>query len=114
MGQDWQPNTAISNVLLHKVLIFCEGKYKAAESFEEAADWVVAGTYFTTCYVCSLQGPEGLLVDQSILPESKEQGIPNTIRVSLLGKIKGESHVHQHLLHSVVVTSSRIPIRLWY
>jgi hypothetical protein len=33
MGQDWRPNKAISNVSLHKVLSFCELKYKAAETF---------------------------------------------------------------------------------
>jgi hypothetical protein len=47
MGQDWRPNTAISNVLLHKLLNYCELKYKAAETFDIMTDWIVAGTYFT-------------------------------------------------------------------
>jgi hypothetical protein len=92
----------------------CEAKYKAAVSFDEAADWVVAGTYFATCYVCSLRGPEGLLVDLGVLHESFEQGGPNGMTVPLLGKVKGESHARQHRFHSVAVTSSRIQIKLWY
>jgi hypothetical protein len=66
MGQDWRPNTALSNVLMHKLLEFCENQYKAAKSYDKTAEWIVAGTYFATCYVCSLRGPEGLLVDQAV------------------------------------------------
>jgi hypothetical protein len=114
MGQDWRPNTALSNVLMHKLLEFCESQYKAAESYDETAEWIVAGTYFATCYVCSLRGPEGLLVDQAVLPEHIEQEDLDVITVPLLGKVKGESHARQHLLHSVALTSSGIPMKLWY
>jgi hypothetical protein len=114
MGQDWRPNTAISNVLLHKVLSYSELKYKAAETFDETADWIVAGAYYATCYVCSLRGPEGLLVDLEVLPENIVQENRNEVTVPLLGKVKGETDARQHLLHSVAVTSSNIPIKLWY
>jgi hypothetical protein len=114
MGQDWRPNTAISNFLLHKLLSYCELKFEAAGTFDETADWVVAGTYYATCYVCSLRGPEGLLVDLAVLPEKIDQENRNEITVALLGKVKGETDARQHLLHSVAVTSSNIPIKLWY
>jgi hypothetical protein len=53
-------------------------------------------------------------VDQAVLLENIEQADPNEITVPLLGKVKGESHAHQHLLHSVALTSSGIPLKLWY
>jgi hypothetical protein len=43
-----------------------------------------------------------------------EQGDFEVIMVPLLGKVKGESRARQYLLHSVALTSSGIPIKLWY
>jgi hypothetical protein len=42
------------------------------------------------------------------------KGTFDVIMVPLLGKVKGESYACQHLLHSVALTSSGIPIKLWY
>jgi hypothetical protein len=98
--------------LLHKLLSYCELKYEAAGTFDETADWIVAGTYYATCYVCLLRGPEGLLVDLAVLPENIHQENRDEITVPLLGKVKGETDARQHLLHSVAVTSSNIPIKL--
>jgi hypothetical protein len=114
MGQDWRPNTAISNELLHEQLSFCETKFKTAKTYDEVADWIVAGTYFATCYVCSLRGPEGLLVDLSVLTLSINQERDDEITIPLMGRVKGETQVRQHLLHSVAVTSSRVHLKSWY
>jgi hypothetical protein len=114
MGQDWRPDMAISNVLLHELLSYCETRFKSAKTFDGVAEWIVAGTYFATCYVCSLRGPEGLLVDLAVLSQSINQEDDNEITIPLLGRVKGESQVRQHLLHSVAVTSSGIHLKNWY
>jgi hypothetical protein len=53
-------------------------------------------------------------VDLAVLPENIDQENRNEITVPLLGKVKGETDARQHLLHSVAVTSSNIPIKLRY
>jgi hypothetical protein len=67
-------------------MFFCTSSWG---TYDEAADWILAETYFATCYACSLHGPEGLLVDQIVLPENIKQGDPHEIIVPLLGKVKG-------------------------
>jgi hypothetical protein len=114
MGQDWRSNRAISNELLHRLLAFCEQRYKSSDSFDKTADWIIAGTYFATGYVCSLRGPEGLLVDLEELPEMINQPNPDEIVIPLLGRVKGETNARHHKLFSVATTSSGINIKTWY
>jgi hypothetical protein len=55
MGQDWCPNWAISNELVHLLLKGCKDWYKPVSTFDETADWIIAGTFFVTGYFfCSL------------------------------------------------------------
>jgi hypothetical protein len=68
MGQDWRPNRAISNELAHRLLAFCKERFKSLDSFDKTSEWIIADTYFAKGYVCSLRGPEGLLVDLEELP----------------------------------------------
>ncbi len=63
------------------------------------------------CYTVSLQGPEGLLLDmEGLLNHSCEEKF--TV-IALLGTVKGEHNVRQHLLPAVNVTSSGIQVWLW-
>jgi hypothetical protein len=114
MGQDWRPNRAISNELVHRLLVFCEERYKSSDSFDKTANWIIAGTYFATGYVCSLRGPEGLLVDLEELPAMVNQSNPDEIVIPLLGRVKGETNARHHKLISVATTSSVIDIQTWY
>jgi hypothetical protein len=114
MGQDWRPNRAISNELVHRLLAFCEERYKSSDSFDKTTDWIIAGTYFATGYLCSLRGPEGLLVDLGELPLMINQTNPDEIVIPLLGRVKGETNVRHHKLFSVATTSSGINIKTWY
>lgn len=114
MGQDWRPNQAISTDILIEVLRVCEKRYQTASTYDEAGDWIVAGTYFATCYVCSLRGPEGLLVDLSALEEMINETNTSHITVPLLGKVKGETHARHHKLYCVAITSSGLNIKSWY
>jgi hypothetical protein len=65
MGQDWRPNQAMGIPLLLKVLEEIEYRIEAAMSRREENRWTVFHTYVTVCYVVSLRGSEGLLLDLS-------------------------------------------------
>jgi hypothetical protein len=110
MGQDWRPNQAMSIDLLLKVLSETEARIEAAETDTENNRWIVVNTYITVCYVVSLRGAEGLLLDLSGLNRKWGLGGTKYITIALLGKIKGETGDRAHLLPSVPVTSSGIQV----
>jgi hypothetical protein len=112
MGQDWRPNQAISIALMHELLKGCESRACSSPAPIERHKWIFAGAYFCICYVLSLRSPEGLMADLEGLLQFYDQG-SNNIVVPLLGKVKGEHHVRQHLLLSKGVTGSGIQVKLW-
>ena len=61
----------------------------------------------------SLRGSEGLLIDLAGLRNFQVRDLPHRVTITLLGKIKGEHHVRQHLLTSVSTTSSGIQVKNW-
>jgi hypothetical protein len=111
MGQDWRPNKAISKALMLRVLIEADNRVEAAASPAEQNRWVVFYTYSMICYVVSLRGSEGLLIDLSGLNRKWDAGQNEYVVIALLGKIKGESGDRAHLLPSVPRTSSGIKVR---
>ena len=113
MGQDWRPNRAISNERVHRLLAVCEERYKSSDMCDTASDWIIAGTYFATGYVCSLRGPEGLLVDLEELPGMIYQTNPDEIVIPLLGKVKGETNARRSEFASLS-TQSRAMRRVSY
>ena len=113
MGQDWRPDQAISTELMRALSEEVQNKIARSFNVQEAADWITAGTYFVICYVLSLRGLDGLLLDLAGLREFLARDPPHIVTVALLGKVKGEHHARQHLLPSVSVTSSGIQIKTW-
>jgi hypothetical protein len=65
------------------------------------------------CFVVSLRGPEGLLLDLEGLDEMVNPLTQNHLIIPLLGQVKGEHHARAHLLPCGFVTSSGIQVRLW-
>jgi hypothetical protein len=112
MGQDWRPNQAISVELVHALLQGCEDRSRSALSAKARDRWVLAGGYFCICFVLSLRSPEGLMADLEGLLRFYDQNSDNIV-VPLLGRVKGEHHVRQHLLLSKGITGSGIKIKLW-
>ena len=112
MGQDWRPDRAISNELMHQVMAGVDTKILTSITNEMKARWVSAGTYFLICYVVSLRGPEGLLLDLKGLRDHFQEEKDYTT-LALLGTVKGEHHERQHLLHAVNKTSSGLNVRMW-
>ena len=112
MGQDWQPNRAVSNPLMLSILHLVESKIRSSTHEPDRFTFVMAGAYFCFCYVVSLRSPEGLMVDVPGILEFGEKHLDHVI-IPLLGQVKGEDHSRQHLLHCVNATSSGIPVRNW-
>ena len=111
MGQDWRPNRALSTSLLLKMLGKANEKSKDSETKSERHRWLVFLAYAVVCYVTSLRGVEGFLLDLDGLNRYWEPDRKDYIVIALLGKIKGESNDAAHLIPCVPITSSGINIR---
>jgi hypothetical protein len=63
MGQDWRPDRAISNKMLHFILAKAELRLDQAQTAGDVAArrrWIFVGGHIVLCYAQSLRGPEGL------------------------------------------------------
>jgi hypothetical protein len=114
MGQDWRPDRAITNKMLHFMLVKIEHKLDQATDDAERRRWIFAGGYFVLSYVNSLRGPEGLLLDLAgCLKHFSADDTKDHVVFALLGTVKGEHLERQHLLPTVNETQSGIPVRRW-
>jgi hypothetical protein len=110
MGQDWRPNQAMSQDLLHKVQKVAGLWIEDAVTTRDHNCWIVFQAYVVVTYVVSLRGSEGLLLDLVGLICQWEKGDGSCVVIALLGKIKGEHHERCHLLPSVLVTQSGVKV----
>jgi hypothetical protein len=111
MGQEWRPNKGMSSKLLLRVLQDVEFRIAGAASVRELNRWVVFHTYAVVCYVLSLRGREGLLLDLEGLHRHWGAGDGTYVVVTLQGTIKGETNDRDHLLPCVPVTSSGVDVK---
>ena len=112
MGQDWRPNKAISTEIMSALLSTVEQRAMGAVDIKSRFRWTMAGAYFCFCYVLSLRGSEGLLVDLEGLIEFDDPVIDYVV-IPLLGRFKGEHHTTQHLMPCVRETESGIRVEVW-
>jgi hypothetical protein len=110
MGQDWRPNQAMSQELLHKVLKVAGLWIEDTVTTRDHNRWIVFHAFVVVTYVVSLRGSEGLLLDLGGLICQWEKGDRSCIVIALLGKIKGKHHECCHLLPSVLVTQSGVRV----
>jgi hypothetical protein len=108
---------AILIELLLVVLEVVEQRLTDAESLVEKVWWVQVGTYMTICFVLSLRGPEGFMLDlhglrKYLLKGHDDPDCPFVV-VPLLGRFKGKEHHRQHLLMAVAVMNSGLMSRKW-
>jgi hypothetical protein len=96
MGQDWCPNQAMSQGLLHKVLKVATLCIADTITTRDHNQWMVFHAYVVVTYVVLLRGSEGLLLDLAGLIRRWEKGDGTCIVIALLGKIKGEHHERCH------------------
>ena len=112
MGQDWRPNKAISMEIMGALLTAVEQRATGAVDNKSRFQWTMAGAYFCFCYVLSLRGSEGLLVDLEGLIKFDDPG-RDFVVVPLLERFKGEHHTTQHLMPCVRETESGIRVEVW-
>jgi hypothetical protein len=63
MGQDWRPNQAMSQDLLHEVLKVAGLRIEDVVTTRDHNRWIVFHAYVVVTFVVSLRGSEGLLLD---------------------------------------------------
>jgi len=125
MGQDWRPDLPISAGLLKQIMWQAERRIRNENATVPIITVTTAAMfYFICCYVLSLRGDEGRLINARPLREKPhanwikslagELHIRDSLLViPLLGKVKGELHAREHLLPCVSKTSSGIDVGLW-
>ena len=113
MGLDWRPDQAISNELMLALLSEFEARIVATDEQTERATLIFGATFCVICYVISLRGPEGLLLDLKAIVKHCEWNLSQQVIIALRGKVKGEHHERQHLFPAVNTTGSGIQVRRW-
>jgi hypothetical protein len=115
MGQDWRPDWAITNKMLHFMLVKIEYRLDQVTDDAERRHWIFAGGYFVLTYGNSLRGPEGLFLDLAgCLKKFSVNDTKYHVVFALLGTVKGEHLKREHLLPTVNdETQSGIPVRCW-
>jgi hypothetical protein len=106
------PIKAIPVELLLLVLDLANLKFQESVLLLEKNRWIVFHTYVTICYVLSLRGCKGFLLDLAGLNQRFAANGDKYVVIVLLGKIKGKSGDRAHLLPTVPTTSSGIKVRL--
>ena len=111
IGQNWRPNQALSIELLLQVLRKIENRVVNVSTPRERRRWFVFSAYDVICYVISLRGVEGFLLDLAGLIHYWSTSRKNYDIIPLLGKIKGESNNSARLILCVSLTSSGIDVK---
>ena len=103
----------MTSPLMLEVLSWLEDRIQDSLDPNVGCLLTLAGTFYAVCYVLSLRGPEGSLLDIDGLIKEKDRNPSLFIVIALWGKIKGEHNERAHLLPSVNTTKSGIKIRFW-
>lgn len=111
MGQITKSNKTMSPALVRALLELSDSRMSAEENPEDRDRWVVFNTYAVVCYVISLRGNEGFLLDLGALRRYFNRGIGEFVTIPLLGMFKGESDDMAHLIPCCERTASGIDIR---
>jgi hypothetical protein len=111
MGQNWKPNKGMSIELLLLVLEEADRRVEGAASVREVHRWSAFQTYSVVCYVISLRGSEGLLLDLEGLHRHWSDSEGGHVTIALQGQVKGETGDRDHLLPCVAKTASGIDVK---
>jgi hypothetical protein len=117
MGQISKSDLAMSRdtiiLYLHKV----EARALGAEDAKERRLWVSVGAYSVLCFVASLRGNEGFLLDlyglRLYLDEGRNHATKPHVVAPLLGRFKNELGERYHLFLLASETASGLKPREW-
>ena len=118
MGRDVRSNSGLSHLVLVKIIENLERELQSSDAGDDRKHFlVVCGFYFVVCFVASLRGCEGFMVERSDLiryvSKGKTHRISPHVVVPLLGRFKGETGEKSHLLLMANTTGSGIQVRKW-
>lgn len=99
--------------LIQELLSKVAHRIDSSQTNQEKEHWLTFGTYFSTTYVLSLRGVEGLLIDLKGMIANRHIGEDRYFIVALLGLVKGEHQGRCHLLPCIKITSSEICVYAW-
>ncbi len=119
MGDQPQPDRAISIKELHLVLEFLDGEFENAKREKDLkgrTKYALAGLYVTAGFMGGLRGEEVLLMELSSVRKNFEDGLawkPPHVLIPLLGRFKGETGERCFLLAVVPLSATGIDIEKW-
>ena len=119
MGRQTKQNTALDYQILHLVLRNMEDEIDGEEIDEVNKRWLImVGCYLVVCFVLSLRGNEGFMVEAGGLIHHLKHGkevdeaTPFCV-VPLLGRFKNEDGERWHLMMATSITGSGFKVRMW-
>jgi hypothetical protein len=95
---------------------YFEVELRESDDLRERELLTSVGAYSVLSFVASLRGPEGFMLDLSMLLDKLHKGKVHAdphIVAPLLGRFKGETGEKCHLLPMASVTHSGLEPRLW-
>ena len=110
MGNIWKPNKGLSIDLLLTLIGQAEGKIASSEDEDSEHKWIVFVGYIVVTYVLSLRGNEGFMLDLGGLIKQWRIDRKEYLIVVLIGKLKGENELREHLIPCSKFTKSGINV----
>ena len=110
MGSIWKPNKGLSTDLLLHVIEKAELKIMEYENDKSQHKWIVFVSYMVITYVLSLRGNEGFMLELEGLRKHWDINRKEYLVIVLVGKLKGENAVREHLIPCSRTTNSGINV----
>ena len=119
MGRQTKRNLALDYQILHLILLNIDKSLMDPKSSDHQLRWLsMVGGFLQICFVLSLRGNEGTMVEAGGLINHISHGtevgeeIPFVV-IPLLGRFKNEDGERWHLMLSASITGSGFKVRKW-
>ena len=119
MGKEVKSDLALDPSILHLILNNLKSEWLNVSTSNARRRWIsVVGCYLVVCFVCSLRGNEGFMIDfyglRTHIKDGKslDEKTPHVV-IPLLGRFKNEIGERMHLMLSVSETKSGFKVREW-
>eukprot|EP00957_Ditylum_brightwellii_P140193 10682228-Ditylum_brightwellii.AAC.2 len=119
MGQDVRPNVGLDYQILYIILHQIEEELmNQLKTKTRCCFIVIVGFYLLICFVASLRGNKGFMIEAQVLLEHSEHGHQKEEEIRhmvilLLGEFKGECGEYWHLILIASHTASDFDPKVW-
>ena len=110
MGSTSKPNQAMTTKLMLMLVNNIENKVNEYETTERNK-WIIFMSYAVISYTLSLRGNEGILMNIEGLIKEFDIQRKEHFNITLLGKLKGENNMSEHIVPCINVTKSGINVK---